>query len=185
MFAQIVLADEINRTTPRTQAALLEAMAEGRITVDGETYLLESPFLVIATQNPVDHEGTFPLPEAQLDRFLVRLSLGYPGKEEEGKMLELLRREHPIEKLEAVVSAEEVIACQHAVREVYVDPKVRDYIVELVRSTREHDDVVLGGSPRASIGLCRASQALAAIRGHDFVLPDDVKRMAPPSSVIG
>src|SRR5215475_6438494 len=135
LFAQIVLADEINRTTPRTQAALLEAMAERRVTVDGETYLLEPPFLLIATQNPVDHEGTFPLPEAQLDRFLVRLSLGYPNEEEEGKMLELLRREHPIDKLEAVVSADEVIACQRAVRDVYVDPKVRDYIVELVRNT--------------------------------------------------
>ncbi len=180
LFAQIVLADEINRTTPRTQAALLEAMAERRVTVDGETYLLEPPFLVIATQNPVDHEGTFPLPEAQLDRFLVRLSLGYPSEEEEGKMLELLRREHPIDKLEAVVSAEEIIGCQQAVREVYVDPKVRDYIVEIVRNTRRHDDIALGASPRASIALYRASQALAAIRGHDFVLPDDVKRMAPP-----
>ena len=180
LFAQIVLADEINRTTPRTQAALLEAMAERRVTVDGETYVLEPPFLVIATQNPIDHEGTFPLPEAQLDRFLVRLSLGYPSKEEEGKMLELLRHEHPIEKLEAVVSAADVIACQQAVREVFVDPKVRDYIVELVRNTRQHDDLALGGSPRASIALCRAAQVLAAIRGHDFVLPDDVKRMAPP-----
>ena len=179
LFAQIVLADEINRTTPRTQAALLEAMAERRVTVDGETYLLEPPFLVIATQNPIDHEGTFPLPEAQLDRFLVRLSLGYPSEEEEGKMLELLRREHPIDKLEAVVSAADVVACQQSVREVYVDPKVRDYIVEIVRNSREHDDVALGGSPRASMALYRASQALAAIRGHDFVLPDDVKRMAP------
>ena len=180
LFAQIVLADEINRTTPRTQAALLEAMAERRVTVDGETYLLEPPFLVIATQNPVDHEGTFPLPEAQLDRFLVRLSLGYPGEEDEGKMLELLRREHPIDKLEAVVSAVDIIGCQQAVREVYVDPKVRDYIVEIVRNTRQHDDIALGGSPRASLALYRASQALAAVRGHDFVLPDDVKKMAPP-----
>jgi len=179
LFAQIVLADEINRTTPRTQAALLEAMAERRVTVDGETYVLEPPFLVIATQNPIDHEGTFPLPEAQLDRFLVRLSLGYPSKEDEGKMLDLLKSEHPIDKLEAVVSADDVIACQQAVRDIYVDPKVRDYIVELVRNTREHDDIALGGSPRASIGLWRASQALAAIRGHDFVLPDDVKRIAP------
>jgi MoxR-like ATPase len=180
LFAQIVLADEINRTTPRTQAALLEAMAERRVTVDGQTYVLDPPFLVIATQNPVDHEGTFPLPEAQLDRFLVRLSLGYPSKEEEGKMLEMLRHEHPIDSLEAVVSADEVIGCQRAIRDVYVDAKVRDYIVELVRSTREHDDIALGGSPRASIALCRAAQALAAIRGHDFVLPDDVKRMAAP-----
>jgi MoxR-like ATPase len=180
LFAQIVLADEINRTTPRTQAALLEAMAERRCTVDGETYLLEPPFLVIATQNPVDHEGTFPLPEAQLDRFLVRLSLGYPSQEEEGKMLDMLRTEHPIDKLEAVVTAAEVVACQKAVREVYVDPKVRNYILEIVRTSRNHDDIALGGSPRASMGLYRASQALAAIRGHDFVMPDDVKRMAPP-----
>ncbi|MBI3861771.1 MAG: MoxR family ATPase [Planctomycetia bacterium] len=179
LFAQIVLADEINRTTPRTQAALLEAMAERRCTVDGETYLLEPPFLVIATQNPVDHEGTFPLPEAQLDRFLVRLSLGYPSQEEEGKMLEMLRSEHPIDRLEPVVTAADVMACQKAVRDVYVDPKVREYILEIVRSSREHEDIALGGSPRASMGLYRASQAMAAIRGHDFVLPDDVKRMAP------
>jgi MoxR-like ATPase len=180
LFAQIVLADEINRTTPRTQAALLEAMAERRCTVDGETYLLEPPFLVIATQNPVDHEGTFPLPEAQLDRFLVRLSLGYPNLEEEAKMLDMLRSEHPIDRLEPVVSASDVVACQKSVRDIYVDPKVRAYILEIVRASREHDDIALGGSPRASIGLYRASQAMAAVRGHDFVLPDDVKRMAPP-----
>ncbi len=179
LFAQIVLADEINRATPRTQAALLEAMAERRVTSDGTTYQLEPPFLVIATQNPIDHEGTFPLPEAQLDRFLVRLSLGYPTAEEEGKMLDMLRQEHPIERLEAVVSAADVLAAQQAVRDVFVDPKIRDYIVEIVRATREHDDIALGGSPRASIALCRAAQALAAIRGHDFVLPDDVKRLAP------
>lgn len=178
LFAQTVLADEINRTTPRTQAALLEAMAERRVTVDGITYELERPFLVIATQNPVDHEGTFPLPEAQLDRFLVRLSLGYPEEEEERRMLELLRKEHPIDRLDAVVSAAEMIACQQAVREVYVDPKVRDYIVQLIRNTREHPDIALGGSPRASMALYRAAQARAAIRDHDFVLPDDVKRVA-------
>lgn len=178
LFAQTVLADEINRTTPRTQAALLEAMAERRVTVDGVTYELERPFLVIATQNPVDHEGTFPLPEAQLDRFLVRLSLGYPEEEEERRMLELLRKEHPIDRLDAVVSAAEMIACQQAVREVYVDPKVRDYIVQLIRNTREHPDIALGGSPRASMALYRAAQARAAIRDHDFVLPDDVKRVA-------
>lgn len=178
LFAQTVLADEINRTTPRTQAALLEAMAERRVTVDGVTYELERPFLVIATQNPVDHEGTFPLPEAQLDRFLVRLSLGYPEEEEERRMLELLRKEHPIDRLDAVVSAAEMIACQQAVREVYVDPKVRDYVVQLIRNTREHPDIALGGSPRASMALYRAAQARAAIRDHDFVLPDDVKRVA-------
>jgi len=179
IFAQIVLADEINRATPRTQSALLEAMAERRVTVDGQTYALEPPFLVIATQNPVDHEGTFPLPEAQLDRFLVRLSLGYPSAEEETKMLDLLRQAHPIDSLGAVVSADEVLASQRAIREVYVDPKVRDYIVALVRNTREHEDVALGGSPRASMALFRSAQAVAAVRGNDFVLPDDVKRMAP------
>lgn len=178
IFANIVLADEINRTTPRTQSSLLEAMAERRVTVDGRTYELERPFLVIATQNPVDHEGTFPLPEAQLDRFLVRLSLGYPSREHEGRMLDMLRLEHPIERLEPVVSADDVVASQQEVREVHVDGKIRDYILEIVHATREHDDVALGGSPRASIALYRASQALAAIRGHDFVLPDDVKRIA-------
>jgi len=179
IFAQIVLADEINRTTPRTQAALLEAMAERMVTVDGETYELEAPFLVIATQNPVDHEGTFPLPEAQLDRFLIRLSLGYPGRDEEAKMLERVRKSHPIDSIQPVVTAEEVLSCQREVRDIHVETKVRDYILELVRTTRDHDDVSLGGSPRASMALFRASQALAAIRGHDFVLPDDVKRMAP------
>ena len=179
IFAQIVLADEINRTTPRTQASLLEAMAEQRVTVDGETYPLDAPFLVIATQNPVDHEGTFPLPEAQLDRFLVRLSLGYPNREEEGKMLERLRQDHPNDSLDPVVTAKDVVACQRAVREVHVDKKIRDYILEIVHASRSHDDVALGGSPRASIALFKASQAVAAIRGHDFVTPDDVKRIAP------
>jgi MoxR-like ATPase len=179
IFAQIVLADEINRTTPRTQAALLEAMAERRVTVDGETYALEPPFLVIATQNPVDHEGTFPLPEAQLDRFLVRLSLGYPGADEESKMLERLQQAHPIDRIQPVVAAAEILDCQQAVRDVYVDAKVRDYIVKLIRASREHDDISLGASPRASMALLRASQAMAAIRGHEFVTPDDIKRMAP------
>ncbi len=182
IFAQFVLVDEINRATPRTQAALLEAMAEGQVTVDGETYVLERPFLVIATQNPVDHEGTFPLPEAQLDRFLIRLSLGYPSLDEEAQMLERLQRSHPIDTLEPVATADEIIACQEAVREIYVDDKVRRYILELVHTTREHDDLLLGGSPRASIALFRTAQALAAARGHNFVLPDDVKRMA--SSVL-
>ena len=179
LFGQIVLADEINRATPRTQAALLEAMAERRVTVDGHTYELEPPFLVIATQNPVDHEGTFPLPEAQLDRFLVRLSLGYPSHADEGMMLDMLRASHPIDAVEAVVGASEVIACQRAIRDVQVHPRVRDYILDIVHATREHDDLSLGGSPRASIALYRASQALAAIRGHDFVQPDDIKRIAP------
>jgi len=178
LFAQVVLADEINRATPRTQAALLEAMGESRVTVDGITHKLGPPFLVIATQNPVDHEGTFPLPEAQLDRFLMRFSLGYPTLDEELKMLELLQRSHPIDSLEPVVTAEELIACQRVVREVYVDDKVRRYLMQIVHDTRAHDDIGLGGSPRASIALFRTSQALAALRGRNYVLPDDVKKVA-------
>ena len=180
VFAQVVLADEINRATPRTQAALLEAMGEGRVTVDGVTHRLGPPFLVIATQNPVDHEGTFPLPEAQLDRFLMRFSLGYPTLDEELKMLELLQRAHPIDSLEPVVTAEELVQCQQAVREIYVDDKVRRYLMQIVHDTRAHDDVNLGGSPRASIALFRTSQAMAAMRGRNYVLPDDVKRVAGP-----
>jgi len=180
VFAQVLLADEINRTTPRTQAALLEAMAEARVTVDGVTRKLAPPFLVIATQNPIDHEGTFPLPEAQLDRFLMRFSLGYPTVDEELKMLELLQREHPIDKLEPVVAADELIACQRAVREVFVDDKVRRYLMQIVHDTRAHEDLALGGSPRASIALFRTSQAMAALRGRNYVLPDDVKRIAGP-----
>lgn len=178
IFAQIVLADEINRTTPRTQSALLEAMAERRVTVDGQTYSLKPPFFVIATQNPIDHEGTFPLPEAQLDRFLVRLTLGYPSIEEEGRMLERLQRVHPIEELGPAVSANDILACQQAVREIFIDDKVRQYLLEIVQATREHEDVLLGASPRASIALFRTGQAMAAVQGRDFVLPDDIKRMA-------
>lgn len=178
IFAQIVLADEINRATPRTQSALLEAMAESRVTVDGETHVLKSPFIVIATQNPIDHEGTFPLPEAQLDRFLVRLSLGYPSMEEETKMLDRQQKSHPIDDLEAVCNEKELVTCQKAVREIFVDDKVRKYMLDLVTQTRSHDDIRLGGSPRASLALFRCSQALAAIRGRSFVLPDDVKRLA-------
>jgi MoxR-like ATPase len=180
LFGQIILADEINRTTPRTQSALLEAMAERRVTVDGQTYTLKPPFIVIATQNPIDHEGTFPLPEAQLDRFLVRLSLGYPSIEEESLMLEKLQHGHPIDDLQAVVSAADIVACQDAVRKIYVDEKIRRYVLEIVHSTREHDEVALGGSPRASIALFRTGQALAAINGRDYVLPDDIKRMLTP-----
>jgi MoxR-like ATPase len=179
IFAQTVLADEINRATPRTQSALLEAMAERRVTVDGQTYTLKPPFLVIATQNPIDHEGTFPLPEAQLDRFLIRLSLGYPSLEEEGKMLERLQRSHPIDDLQPVVSGAEFLACQQAVREIYIDDRVRRYLLAVVEATRFHDDVHLGGSPRASIALFRMGQAVAAISGRNFVLPDDIKKTAP------
>jgi MoxR-like ATPase len=181
IFAQIVLADEINRATPRTQAALLEAMAEGRVTVDGVTHDLKPPFLVIATQNPVDHEGTFPLPEAQLDRFLLRFTLGYPSMDEELKMLDVLQQGNPVAGLPTVVSAEELLACQRAVRDVHVDEKVRRYILEIINRTRQHEDLSLGGSPRASIALFRTSQAMAAIRGRNFVQPDDVKRIAGPA----
>ena len=180
VFAQVLLADEINRTTPRTQAALLEAMAESRVTVDGVTHQLGPPFLVIATQNPIDHEGTFALPEAQLDRFLMRFSLGYPTMEEELEMLALLQHKHPIDSIEPVVSADELVICQEAVRSVYIDDKVRRYLMQIVHETREHDDIALGGSPRASIALFRTSQAMAALRGRNYVLPDDVKRVAGP-----
>lgn len=179
IFGQIVLTDEINRTTPRTQSALLEAMAERRVTVDGQTYNLKPPFMVLATQNPIDHEGTFPLPEAQLDRFLIRISLGYPSQEEEGRMLERLQHGHPIDDLSPVVTAADIVACQQAVREVFVDDKVRQYLLDIIQATRRHEDVHLGASPRASIALFRTGQALAAVSGRDFVLPDDIKRMAP------
>ncbi len=178
LFAEVVLADEINRTTPRTQSALLEAMSERQVTVDGTIYPLHRPFFVMATQNPVDHEGTFSLPEAQLDRFLMRMRLGYPSLLAEHTMLERLQSEHPIDTLEAVVSAEEVLACQQAVRAIHVDVKVREYILQIVRATREHSAVSLGGSPRASLALFHTAQALAAINGFDFVLPDDVKQLA-------
>ena len=180
VFAQTLLADEINRATPRTQAALLEAMGERRVSVDGQTYVLKPPFLVIATQNPVDQEGTFPLPEAQLDRFLIRLSLGYPTMDEEAKMLARLQMGHPIDDLKPVVSADDVIACQEAIRSVHVDDKVTRYILNVVHSSRDNEDVLLGGSPRASIALYRTAQALAAVVGRDFAQPDDVKRMAQP-----
>jgi len=178
LFAQIVLADEINRATPRAQAALLEAMAERKVTADGNNYELTPPFFLIATQNPIDHEGTFPLPEAQLDRFLVRLSLGYPQFENEVGMLQRLMLQHPIETLETVTSAEEIMACQAAVRQVYVDEKITRYIVQLIAATREHYDIMLGGSPRASMALLRCAQAFAAIQGFDFIVPDDVKHIA-------
>lgn len=180
LFTQVLLVDEINRATPRTQSALLEAMAEGRVTADGVTYPLKKPFLVIATQNPIDHEGTFPLPEAQLDRFLMRFSLGYPSLEEELRMLELQERSHPIEEVGPVVSPEELLAAQKAVRTVYVDEKVRRYIAEIVQATRQHEELSLGASPRGTLALFRVSQAVAAIAGRQFVLPDDVKRVAAP-----
>jgi MoxR-like ATPase len=180
IFAQTLLADEINRATPRTQSALLEAMAERRVTADGNTYTLKPPFLVIATQNPIDQEGTFPLPEAQLDRFLVRLSLGYPSIEEESELLLRLQKGHPIDDLPPVAKAEDILGAQESIRNIHVDDKVRNYILKITHATREHEDVLLGASPRASIALFRTAQALAAIGGRDFAIPDDVKRMAQP-----
>ncbi|MBA61131.1 MAG: magnesium chelatase [Planctomycetaceae bacterium] len=180
IFGQLVLADEINRATPRTQAALLEAMAEARVTVDGYSHTLTPPFLLIATQNPVDHEGTFPLPEAQLDRFLMKFQLGYPSMEEELRMLTMLQHQHPLESIGEVVSAEEIIACQQSVRTVHVDEKVSQYIMEIIHATRDHEDLTLGASPRGSIALFRGGQAMAALRGRDYVLPDDVKFIVGP-----
>ena len=155
-------------------------MAESAVTIDGTTRQLEPPFLLIATQNPVDHEGTFPLPEAQLDRFLMKLSLGYPTQQEESQMLEMLKTEHPLAKLQSVVTVEQLLACQRAVRTVHVNEKVRGYITKIVHATRGHEDLGLGGSPRASIAMFRAAQALAAIRGRNFVEPDDVKNVLSP-----
>ena len=180
VFSQTFLADEINRATPRTQAALLEAMAERRVTVDGQTYNLKPPFLVIATQNPIDQEGTFPLPEAQLDRFLMRLSLGYPSLEDEERLLGRLQKSHPIDEIQPVVSATEWQAAQEATRDIHVDDKVRRYLLEIVHGTREHEDVALGGSPRAGIALYRAAQAQAAMAGRTFVTPDDIKKLVQP-----
>ncbi len=178
IMAQIVLADEINRATPKTQSALLEAMEERQITVDGITHRLPTPFLVMGTQNPIEYEGTFPLPEAQLDRFLLRVRLGYPGLMDEIKILDSQQLRHPIETLEAVMSTEELTAVQEAIKQVYVAPAVKRYIVDLTRATRENADVYLGASPRGSLGLYRAGQARAALQGRDYVLPDDIKALA-------
>jgi MoxR-like ATPase len=179
VMAQIVLADEINRATPKTQAALLEAMEERQVTVDGITYPVPLPHLIMATQNPIEYEGTFPLPEAQLDRFMLRLALGYPSRNDELAILDSQRLRHPIEVLEQVVSVEELRRLQRTVREhVHVDPLVREYIIAVVTATRQHDDVYLGASPRGSLALFRACQARAALDGRSYVLPDDVKALA-------
>jgi MoxR-like ATPase len=175
----VVLADEINRATPRTQSALLEAMGERQLTVDDVTITLPVPFLVIATQNPIELEGTFPLPEAQLDRFLLRLRLGYPTEDEEEAMLTRFQTDDPLKDLAAVLGASDIASLQDAVREVHFDPVLRNYLVQLVQATRSHGDVELGASPRATMGLYRCSQALAAIRGRDYVTPDDLKTLAP------
>ncbi|MDQ4099814.1 MAG: MoxR family ATPase [Chloroflexota bacterium] len=178
IVAQMVLADEINRATPKTQSALLEAMEEAQITVDGETHHLPTPFLVLATENPIDYEGTFPLPEAQLDRFLLRLSLGYPGRAGELEMLDRQHLGHPLDGLGQVIAVEDLVAAQEAVKAVHVSTPVREYIVSLVEATRRHDDIFLGASPRGSLALFNASRAWAAVEGREYVLPDDVKALA-------
>jgi MoxR-like ATPase len=181
IMSQIVLADEINRATPKTQSALLESMEERHMTVDGTTYQMPVPFLVIATQNPIEYEGTFALPEAQLDRFMLRLRMGYPQPLEEIVILDEQKRIHPLEGIEEVASVAELVQLQDGVREIYVDSVVSDYIVRLVNATRSHPDVYLGASPRGSIALYHAGQAYAALAGRDYVIPDDIKELAEPA----
>ncbi len=181
IFAQIVLADEINRATPKTQAALLEAMEERQVTVDGVTYPMARPFLVLATQNPIEYEGTFPLPEAQVDRFLMRIHLGYPDREHEIAILNAQQDHHPIRDLEQVVSLEELLQAQEAVKAVYVDDRIKAYIVALAQATRDHPDVYLGASPRGSLALFKTARAWAAMEKRAYVLPDDVKALAIPT----
>lgn len=181
IFGQMVLADEINRATPKTQSALLEAMEEAQVTVDGVTHRLPNPFVVLATQNPIEYEGTYPLPEAQLDRFLVRISLGYPGRANELSMLDRQQRGHPLDALQQVVPVERLLEAQEAVQEIHVGDDAKEYIVTLVEATRHHDDIYLGASPRGSLALYHASRAWAALQGRDFVLPDDVKALAEPT----
>ncbi|MCY4415160.1 MAG: MoxR family ATPase [Chloroflexi bacterium] len=181
VISQVVLADEINRATPRTQSALLEAMAERQVTVDQDTVLLPAPFMVLATQNPIELEGTFPLPEAQIDRFALRLTLGYPSEDDEETMVERFEDADPLGSLKPVASAEEVLRIQAMVRKVYISPVLRTYLVQLVRASREHPDVELGASPRATLSLYRGAQALAAVRGQAYVTPDDIKALACPA----
>lgn len=178
IMAQIILADEINRATPKTQSALLEAMEEGQVTIDGATYGLGHPFMIMATQNPIEYEGTFPLPEAQLDRFLIRLQIGYPKPAEELAILSAQQYQHPIQNLRQVVSLQELLSAQQLVKEVYAAKEVKQYIVNLITASRRHPDVYLGSSPRGSLALFRTSQARAAMAGRDYVIPDDVKALA-------
>ncbi len=180
VIAQIVLADEINRATPKTQSSLLESMEERQITVDGITHPLPNPFIVLATQNPIEYEGTFPLPEAQLDRFLLRIHLGYPEKAQELQILDSQRQQHPLETLTQVISVENLLTMQQQIKDVYVDDAIKDYIVSITIATRHHDDVYLGASPRGSLALFRTVQAVAALQGRDYVIPDDVKLLAEP-----
>ncbi len=178
VFAQVVLVDEINRATPKTQAALLEAMEERQVTVDGATHVLPNPFMVLATQNPIEYEGTFPLPEAQLDRFLLRVRLGYPSPNDEIEVLDRQQLRHPIETLESVIALAELQEAMDAIKKVYVSAPVKRYVVDLINRTRQNPDVYLGASPRGSLALYRTGQTLAALKGRDFVLPDDIKDMA-------
>lgn len=178
ILSQIVLADEINRATPKTQAALLEAMEERQVTVDGVTHQLPSPFMVMATQNPIEYEGTFPLPEAQLDRFFMRIQIGYPTLEEEIRILDEQQYQHPIRSLQAVITAQQLIEVQETIKKVHLSAAVKRYIVNLIRYTRNQSDVYLGSSPRGSLALAKAAQAKAAIEGRDYVLPDDIKELA-------
>lgn len=178
IMAQIVLTDEINRATPKTQSALLEAMEERQVTVDGTTYPMARPFMVLATQNPIEYEGTFPLPEAQVDRFMMRIQLGYPSRVNEADILTKQTDHHPIADIQQVVSGEELVAAQREVRSIYVDDLIRGYVVDLVANTREHQDIYLGASPRGSLALYNGVRAWAAIQGRNFVLPDDVKLLA-------
>lgn len=180
VLSQVLLADEINRATPRTQSSLLEAMQESQVTVDGETYQIPRPFLVMATQNPIELEGTFPLPEAQIDRFLMQLALGYPTEAEEEEILLTYQRDDPLEDLQVVASTDDVLGLQREVREIHISTDVRQYILRVVRSTREHEAVDLGVSPRGTLALFKASQALAALRGRDFVIPSDVQYLCAP-----
>lgn len=178
VMANIVLTDEINRATPKTQSALLEAMEEHQVTVDGVTHLLDKPFLVLATQNPIEYEGTFPLPEAQLDRFLMRISLGYPSPADEIRILEAQQHVHPIETIDQVVGARELLDMQEQVKDVYVHDAIKEYIVSLVGATRSHADVYLGSSPRGALALFRTSQARSALSNREYVIPDDIKALA-------
>ena len=181
IMAQIVLTDEINRATPKTQSALLEAMEERQVTVDGVTYMTPDPFLVLATQNPIEYEGTFPLPEAQLDRFLLRMNLGYPSADNEIAVLDAQQHTHPIDSLSQVVGVDQLLSAQKGIRDVYIDNKIKEYIVSLVSATRKHPDIYLGASPRGSLALYRTGQARAAVSGRDYVIPDDVKALAIPT----
>jgi MoxR-like ATPase len=179
ILSQVVLADEINRATPRTQSALLESMAEKQITVEGISRRLADPFIVMATQNPIEYDGTFPLPEAQLDRFLIRLEIGYPEEQDEQQILENLQLQHPVETLKAVMTDQEFIELQDDVKKVHVDQKLRKYIVSLVNQSRNHSDLELGASPRGSIALMKMAQAWAVVNERDYIIPDDIKEIAP------